>query len=418
MPQFYTDFSELAVGSLDDTAEWAAEPRLVSDVWSVVADANARGGKVARRYSRATINDIGGTAHIVNAARAAPINLFGPIATADRYIEFVGRFRFGTGHGGAYRRLGFMMNITPADWEPENYSLQFVYSWETSPHTYYIWWEQVNGGSSLGSVAVPAAQQIAIGSWVNMRVRVDRVGRTTRWRSWADGDPEPSGWTSLASSTTATGTAAIDQNGFPGLYTNTNVESGAHEHDFDWVGIWYGDTVANFESDEPLAPSTGSGFPYPGPGKPGDYFAAPSDLAFIPRVTYGAGPTVLDFTYPMRAWLPGRRDIGATARFPGGQRSAYKRSRFPLLGLTIEISERELQSVYNFIEYVIDNAAQFTFYPDKSDLATSYAAYLNEPGFGDRQWFPRQGQQLGLYEIDLVLESAAGARFDIRRFPA
>lgn len=173
-------------------------------------------------------------------------------------------------------------------------------------------------------------------------------------------------------------------------------------------GVWGGDSYDGASFDFPAI-----GFPYPGPGTPGDYLPAPTDLAWRARFTYSGG--TFDPISPLKLFLPGRREVAGEARYPSGAREAYIVRRFHLLGFTLEFSEREMPAVYNFVETVLDSGESFTFYPDRNNLGVSYTVYLNEPGFADR-WFPNQGQQLGLYELDLVLEST-GARFDIRHFP-
>lgn len=130
-----------------------------------------------------------------------------------------------------------------------------------------------------------------------------------------------------------------------------------------------------------------------------------------PRVVYGTGPTTFDFTLPMKIWNLKNVTVGGFGKASTGVPEAVLIRRERLLTTTIRFYEAQLGNVQDWLEYVIDNAASFTFRLNKTDAATDYVCYLEKPHMTDDVDIQRDQSYLGVYLLDITIRTIAGARF-------
>lgn len=249
--------------------------------------------------------------------------------------------------------------------------------------------------------------------WMRLRA----VGLNVQGKAWWDGDEEPD-WMIDVSDSDITD---------PGLVGVTHGIFNPEPYSY-WYGFGATDDPTNesapgtdpaLEAD-PLEgifrESTRAGSTLDVPDASawtrGPLIPDPSDLAKRPRIDYG---TVLDLSQPILDWAPGKEELASKARYPSGAREAYTVNRWPLLDLTLRVTEDEWPSFMTFVETVQSNASSFTIYPDRADLLHSYLVHLRTPALGD-EWFPTRDAEIeGVYNVSLILESADGTHFDLRR---
>ena len=91
---------------------------------------------------------------------------------------------------------------------------------------------------------------------------------------------------------------------------------------------------------------------------------------FIPKISYGPGPTVLTFSFPLSPWNHQQRTIGGYGKSAAGVPEALLIRRERQLLTTLVFFEAEKTNVETWLEYTVDNAASFDFWLDKDDNAT------------------------------------------------
>lgn len=130
-----------------------------------------------------------------------------------------------------------------------------------------------------------------------------------------------------------------------------------------------------------------------------------------PRIVWGVGPTTFDFTLPMKMWNPKDVTIGGFGKASTGVPEAILIRREHLLMTTLRFYEAQLTNVQDWVEYVTDNAASFTFRLNKTDAATDYVVYLEKPHLTEDVDIQRDQTYLGAYTLDVTIRTIAGARF-------
>jgi hypothetical protein len=134
--------------------------------------------------------------------------------------------------------------------------------------------------------------------------------------------------------------------------------------------------------------------------------------ALLPRVVYGPGPTTFNFTLPMKPWDLKNKTFGGYGKSSTGVPESLLIRRERWLTTTLRFYESQLGNVQDWLEYVIDNAASFTFRLNQADAATDYVVYLEKPHMKDDDVdLKRSGDYLGAYELDVTITTIAGARF-------
>lgn len=391
MAQYFTDFGgHLVGGGLPAGFDQEGDP--VS--WQVLEVAGALGGKVVRGDS--------GDGQFSTILRWLDIGI------VDAPIEILVKCRWNIGNNFTRSIMGQGFTNDTArhpigrvgyGWHRNNATTSYYFI-DYNPDTDAFY--GAGGGYLLEPDGVVPEQYVWY--WIRARYEADGAGSFTgRSRRWADGEVEPAAWQLEYT----LGGTNMRLNGYVGPFIGDS--AGTHvQVDIDAFAVGTDGDVATTDPPPP-------GYQPPPPGTPGPALPNPADLG-PPRLdASAAGGPVLDLAAPFKNWAPGKEEVGSTTRFPSGAREAYVVRRFHLLGVTVEFSEAEWPAFSAFLEYVQHNAASFLVYPNRSDLATSYAVYLLAPTI-DERWMARQGQYGGLYEADLVLESADGTRFDIRRF--
>lgn len=139
--------------------------------------------------------------------------------------------------------------------------------------------------------------------------------------------------------------------------------------------------------------------------------------ALLPRVVYGPGPTTFNFTLPMKPWDLKTPTIGGYGRSSTGVPEAYLIRRDQQLTTTLRFYEAQLTNVMTWLEYVIDNAASFTFRLNQTDAATDYVVYVEKPHMTDDVDYKRNTDYVGAYETDVTIRTIAGAKFTTAILP-
>lgn len=137
-------------------------------------------------------------------------------------------------------------------------------------------------------------------------------------------------------------------------------------------------------------------------------------MIFIPKVTYNSG-TVLTLSIPQRLWRPRSYGEGGHDISAAGIPESFKKRRDQLVRVLLRFTEAEWPSVLTWLEWAQDNSASFSFQFDKDDALTSYTVYLHSPVMGE-DIEPQRGEAAGTYDLEVVLRSTNGTRFDVRLF--
>jgi len=133
--------------------------------------------------------------------------------------------------------------------------------------------------------------------------------------------------------------------------------------------------------------------------------------ALVPRVVYGPGPTTFNFTLPMKPGVLKQVTVGGYGKASTGVPESLLIRREQQLATTIRVYEAQLAAVQDWLEYVIDNAASFTFRLNQTDAATDYVVYLEKPHLTDDVDWQRDTNYVGVWTLDIVIRTIAGARF-------
>lgn len=118
------------------------------------------------------------------------------------------------------------------------------------------------------------------------------------------------------------------------------------------------------------------------------------------RFDYGFGGQFTP-THPPRPWTPIDETIGGKRVAAAGVPAAYVVRRDSLVELTLRLEEDEWLELVNLIDYG-QQGESITWYPDASDLLTSYEVYLEEPAPGGR-YAPTRADYLRIFETTIVL---------------
>lgn len=137
---------------------------------------------------------------------------------------------------------------------------------------------------------------------------------------------------------------------------------------------------------------------------------------FIPKVSYGTGPTVFTFTFPLSPWNFTHRTIGGFGKSAAGVPEALLIRRERHLTTTLTFFESQKTAVETWLETVIDSAAAFDFWLDKDDATSMYNVYLESPHMTDDIPLSR-GEYLGVYTVEIVLRTVNNARFTHQIIP-
>lgn len=140
-------------------------------------------------------------------------------------------------------------------------------------------------------------------------------------------------------------------------------------------------------------------------------------LNLRPRVVYGPGPTTFNFTLPLTPWTLKQVTKGGYGKSSTGVPESLLIRRERHLTTTLRFYDSEKGNVLDWMEYVIDNAASFTFWLDQNDATTSYLVYLEKPHMTDDMEFPRDENYLGAFKAEITITTVAGARFTTTIIP-
>lgn len=137
----------------------------------------------------------------------------------------------------------------------------------------------------------------------------------------------------------------------------------------------------------------------------------PAQTGLTPKVSYGAGPTVLIWTFPMKIWNLREKTFGGFGKASTGIPEAILIRRERHLLTTLTVYESELQATKDWLEYVIDNAAAFDFWLNKNDNATQYNVYLEKPHMTDDVDFVRRDGYPGAWQLEIDITTTNNTRF-------
>lgn len=136
-----------------------------------------------------------------------------------------------------------------------------------------------------------------------------------------------------------------------------------------------------------------------------------------PKVSYGSGPTVFNFTLPLMPWELKQVTKGGYGKSSTGVPESLIIRRERWLTTTLRFYDSEKSNVLDWMEYVIDNAASFNFWLDQNDATTNYLVYLEKPHMTDDVEFKRDENYLGAWKTEITVTTVAGARFTTSIIP-
>jgi hypothetical protein len=139
-------------------------------------------------------------------------------------------------------------------------------------------------------------------------------------------------------------------------------------------------------------------------------------LPFIPKITYGSGPTVLTLTRPQKLWTPGAKSIGGKNVSESGIPEAFVIRRDQLVKTTIRFDESEWIAIDTWLAFA-QTAQAFTYQFDKDVIGTAYTVYLEEPSAGDGDVTPDRDVYPKVMTLQITLRSTTSTRFDVRARP-
>ncbi len=138
-------------------------------------------------------------------------------------------------------------------------------------------------------------------------------------------------------------------------------------------------------------------------------------MKFVPKISYGSGPTVLTLTWPVKIWTPKAQPVGGHAVSDAGVPESFVIRRDQQCEVGIRFNEAEWVSVDTWLAFA-QSAQAFDFWFNKDDDATKYTVYLDVPNPGDGEVAPTRETFIECFYIMVTLRTAAGGRFDVRVF--
>lgn len=127
-----------------------------------------------------------------------------------------------------------------------------------------------------------------------------------------------------------------------------------------------------------------------------DYLNAAGDPASL---TLALGP---------REWTPAYATVGGRAVAGSGVAASYVVRTDRLLDLPVRIEESEWPAFRTFLRLAQEHQL-LTWYPDATELGTSFSVYLHAPALG-AEWIPtRRPEYMRVLEGTLTLRDAGSA---------
>lgn len=132
-----------------------------------------------------------------------------------------------------------------------------------------------------------------------------------------------------------------------------------------------------------------------------------------PKVSYGSGPTVLTWTYPVKPWDLPRGSVGGQEWSATGIPASYCVRRDGDLALTLRVTEAELAATIAWIEGVQAPAIAFDFWLDSTGASVS--CYLVSPAAGETIK-PTRTEFGPVLELPVTLRRVDGAAWTVAYF--
>jgi hypothetical protein len=133
-------------------------------------------------------------------------------------------------------------------------------------------------------------------------------------------------------------------------------------------------------------------------------------MKWVPKISYGSGPTVLTLTYPVKIWTPRVQSVGGRAVSDAGVPESYVIRRDQLLDLSLRFTETEWVAIDTWLAFA-QGAQAFDFWLDNTDNTTKYTVYLDKPEPGNGEIAPTRETFIGCFYIPITLRTTAGGRF-------
>lgn len=137
-------------------------------------------------------------------------------------------------------------------------------------------------------------------------------------------------------------------------------------------------------------------------------------MKFIPKVSYGTGPTVLTFTQSQKLWHPKSKDVGGSNRSDAGIPETFIIRREYTVDVEIRFLESEWAAVDTWLASVIAGTA-FDWWFDKDDNATKYTVYLESPSVGN-EIAPKRDAFGKVFTLQLTFRTTTATRFTTPAF--
>lgn len=140
-------------------------------------------------------------------------------------------------------------------------------------------------------------------------------------------------------------------------------------------------------------------------------------LPWMPRFDYSIS-TSLVLTVPTRIWSRVLMVTGGADRAATWLGASYEISRAYMLRVVLRYHESEEENVFALIDYLRSWPNTGTFYPDQSDLGTSFEVDVQTPGKGDDLEGARDADYPEVKEIEILLRNTSGGPWPLEWFGA
>ena len=139
---------------------------------------------------------------------------------------------------------------------------------------------------------------------------------------------------------------------------------------------------------------------------------------WLSRFVYGPVGELTDWTttLPVRPWSYPTDSVGGSRTAASGTPAAYVVRQDYLLSFALRLYEAELPALQEMIAWLQAGAETFLWYPDASDPATVFEAYLEEPRPGERWQETRLAQFAEVLEVMITLRRVDGYAWGLDYF--
>lgn len=135
-------------------------------------------------------------------------------------------------------------------------------------------------------------------------------------------------------------------------------------------------------------------------------------IEWIPKITYGAGPTVFTLTQSSPPWVVKNHGVGGKGIAASGIRESFVVRIDQQLKLTLRFLESEWAAIDTFLQWARANwGTSFIVQLDSGTPATAWNCYLESPSIDEDVEPSRMSNYPEQMSLDIVLTTSDSSRF-------